>query len=295
MARIGFIGLGAMGSGMAGVLAAAGHEVAAHDLDPAAVAAAVARGCHPAGSVAQACAGADAVITMLPTGAHARTVHAGPGGVFEAAPVGAVLADCSTIAVEDARWLHMEAGARGHVFVDAPVSGGVAAAAAGTLAFMVGGTEVGFGQARTVLEPMAKAVFHAGGAGAGQAAKICNNMLLAVSMIGTCEAFVLAEQLGLEPKAFFDIAAQSSGQCWSLTSYAPVAGLVPTAPANRNFEGGFAGALMLKDVGLALEAAAQTGVSPRMAKIAGEIYGEYVSNYNSTRDFSGVIDMLRKQ
>lgn len=295
MARIGFIGLGAMGSGMAAVLAGAGHRVAAHDLDPAAVAAAVAKGCEAAGSVAQACDGADAVITMLPTGAHARAVHAGAGGVFESAPAGAVLADCSTIAVDDARWLHDEAGRRGHLFVDAPVSGGVAAAAAGTLAFMVGGSDTAFAQAGPVLEPMAKAVFHAGGAGAGQAAKICNNMLLAVSMIGTCEAFVLAEQLGLEPKAFFDIAAQSSGQCWSLTSYAPVAGLVPTAPANRNFEGGFAGSLMLKDIQLALEAATQVGTSPRMAQIASEIYGEYVSNYNSTRDFSGVIDMLRKQ
>lgn len=294
MSQIAFIGLGAMGSGMAARLAAAGHRVRAHDLDAAAVDRAVAAGCTAAGSVAGAVRGADAVITMLPAGSHARAVHAGPDGVFDHAASGAILIDCSTIAVEDARWLAAAAADRGLVLLDAPVSGGVAAAAGGTLTFMVGGSETAFTSARPVLEPMAKSVIHAGGPGSGQAAKICNNMLLAIAMAGTCEAFLLAEKLGLEAGRFFEIAAASSGQCWSLTSYAPVPGLVPSAPSNRDFQNGFAGALMLKDLTLALAAADGTGTRTDMARTAGRIYGEYVDNYGNTRDFSGVIDMLKK-
>jgi 3-hydroxyisobutyrate dehydrogenase len=236
----------------------------------------------------------DAVITMLPTGAHAREVYAGPGGVLEAAAPGTLLLDCSTIAVEDARWLAETGARRGFTLLDAPVSGGVAAAAGGTLTFMVGGPESAFEAARAVLAPMARAVFHAGGPGAGQAAKICNNMLLAISMAGTCEAFVLAERLGLEARRFFEIASVSSGQCWSLTSYAPVAGLVPTAPAGRDFQGGFAGALMLKDLRLALDAAGAAGARTDMALKAEQLYSEYVGNYNPARDFSGLIDLIKQ-
>jgi len=178
---------------------------------------------------------------------------------------------------------------------DAPVSGGVAAAAAGTLTFMVGGTADEFEKAQPILQAMGKAVIHAGQSGAGQAAKICNNMLLAISMIGTCEAFVLAEKLGLDPKAFFDIASQSSGQSWSMTSYAPVPGMEPTAPSNRDFTNGFAGALMLKDLRLALEATHAVGMTASLALKSEEIYSEYIIKYQPNRDFSGVIDMLRNQ
>ena len=295
MVDIAFIGLGAMGSGMAANLAKAGHRVRAFDLVPAAIEAAVAAGCVAAPSVKQAVSGADFVVTMLPTGAHVLEVYQQGEGVLAHARPDAALIDCSTISVEDARAVGEAARADGFLMCDAPVSGGVAAAAAGTLTFMVGGSEVEFEKAKPVLQAMGKAVIHAGQSGAGQAAKICNNMLLAISMIGTCEAFVLAEKLGLDAKAFFDIASQSSGQSWSMTSYAPVPGLVPSAPSNRDFTNGFAGALMLKDLRLALEATHHVGMTAALALKSEEIYSEYILKYSPGRDFSGVIDMLRNQ
>ncbi|MFN9014395.1 MAG: 3-hydroxyisobutyrate dehydrogenase [Hyphomonadaceae bacterium] len=295
MVDIAFIGLGAMGSGMAANLAKAGHRVRAYDLMPDSVAAAVAAGCDAAASVGEAVVGAAFVVTMLPTGAHVLDVYQNGEGVLAHAHPDAVLIDCSTISVEDARAAGESARARGILMCDAPVSGGVAAAAAGTLTFMVGGTADEFEKAQPILQAMGKAVIHAGQSGAGQAAKICNNMLLAISMIGTCEAFVLAEKLGLDPKAFFDIASQSSGQSWSMTSYAPVPGMVPTAPSNRDFTNGFAGALMLKDLRLALEATHAVGMTASLALKSEEIYSEYIIKYQPNRDFSGVIDMLRNQ
>lgn len=295
MVDIAFIGLGAMGSGMAANLAKAGHRVRAYDLTPAAVEAAVAAGCEAAASVGEAVAGAAFVVTMLPTGAHVLDVYQNGEGVLAHAHPDAVLIDCSTISVEDARAAGDSARERGFLMCDAPVSGGVAAATAGTLTFMVGGTVDEFEKAQPILQAMGKAVIHAGQSGAGQAAKICNNMLLAISMIGTCEAFVLAEKLGLDAKAFFDIASQSSGQSWSMTSYAPVSGLVPTAPSNRDFTNGFAGALMLKDLRLALEATHGVGMTAALALKSEEIYSEYIVKYPPNRDFSGVIDMLRNQ
>ncbi|MFY7759942.1 3-hydroxyisobutyrate dehydrogenase [Aquidulcibacter sp.] len=295
MVDIAFIGLGAMGSGMAANLAKAGHRVRAYDLMPASIEAAVAAGCVAAASVGDAVAGAAFVVTMLPTGAHVLDVYQNGEGVLAHAHPDAVFIDCSTISVEDARAAGEFARARDFLMCDAPVSGGVAAAAAGTLTFMVGGTAEEFEKAKPILAAMGKAVIHAGQSGAGQAAKICNNMLLAISMIGTCEAFVLAEKLGLDAKAFFEIASQSSGQSWSMTSYAPVPGLVPTAPSNRDFANGFAGALMLKDLRLALEATHAVGMTASLALKSEEIYSEYSVKYPPNRDFSGVIDMLRNQ
>lgn len=295
MVDIAFIGLGAMGSGMAANLAKAGHHVRAYDLMPAAVQAAVAAGCEAATSVAQAVREADFVVTMLPTGTHVLDVYQNGDGVLAHARPDAVFMDCSTISVEDARSVGDVARARGFLMCDAPVSGGVAAAAAGTLTFMVGGSDAEFERVQPILQAMGKAVIHAGRSGAGQAAKICNNMLLAITMIGTCEAFVLAERLGLDAKAFYDIASQSSGQSWSMTSYAPVPGLVPQAPSNRDFTNGFAGALMLKDLRLALEATHNVGMTAALALKSEEIYSEYLVKYLPSRDFSGVIDMLRNQ
>ena len=295
MVDIAFIGLGAMGSGMAANLAKAGYRVRAFDLVPASIEAAVTAGCVAAPSVSQAVSGADFVLTMLPTGAHVLDVFQQGEGVLAHARPDAALIDCSTISVEDARAIGEAARADGFFMCDAPVSGGVAAAAAGTLTFMVGGSAAEFEKAKPVLQAMGKAVIHAGQSGAGQAAKICNNMLLAISMIGTCEAFVLAEKLGLDAKAFYDIASQSSGQSWSMTSYAPVPGLVPSAPSNRDFNNGFAGALMLKDLRLALEATHHVGMTAALALKSEEIYSEYILKYSPSRDFSGVIDMLRNQ
>jgi 3-hydroxyisobutyrate dehydrogenase len=292
MTRIAFIGLGAMGGGMAANLAKAGHEVRAFDLSPAALAAAQTSGCTPSASAAEAATGADAVVTMLPAGAHVKAVYLGEGGVFSVASPQAILIDCSTIAVEDARTVGEAAASRGFAFVDAPVSGGTAAAAGGALTFMVGGSEEAFARAQPVLAPMGKAVIHAGGPGAGQAAKICNNMLLAISMIGTCEAFALAAKLGLDPQRFFDIASKSSGQSWSMTSYCPVPGPVPAAPSNRNFEGGFATALMLKDLRLAQETAIRAGAAIPLGGEALQLYQLFAAMDGGGRDFSAIIEMI---
>ena len=233
MARVAFIGLGNMGSGMAANLAKAGHDVRAFDLSAEALERAKKAGCLPAGSTEEAVEEAEAVVTMLPAGKHVRDVY--ENSIIRKAPATAILMDCSTIDVATAREVIADAQAKGYKMVDAPVSGGIAAAEAGTLTFMAGGTEEPFQRAEPFLEIMGKAVIHAGGAGAGQAAKICNNMLLGASMIATCETFVLAQKLGLDPQTFFDIASQASGQCWSMTSYCPVPGVAPEPPPDRNY------------------------------------------------------------
>ncbi|MFN3524078.1 MAG: 3-hydroxyisobutyrate dehydrogenase [Phenylobacterium sp.] len=291
MTRIAFIGLGNMGGGMAANQAKAGHAVAAFDLSAAALEKARAAGCTPAASVAEAVADAEAVITMLPAGPHVRQVYGEQ--VLAAAPRSALLIDCSTIDVDSARAVAAQAKAAGFRFADAPVSGGTAAADAGALAFMVGCDEADFGAVEAVIQPMARVVFRAGDHGAGQAAKICNNMLLGISMIGTCEAIALAEKLGLDPARFFEISAQSSGQCWSLTSYCPWPGPVPAAPSNRGYEGGFATAMMLKDLKLAQEAAAKAGAATPMGAQAEGLYALFERMGGGGRDFSAILQMLR--
>ncbi|GGB22328.1 3-hydroxyisobutyrate dehydrogenase [Sphingomonas metalli] len=289
MARIAFIGLGNMGGGMAANLARAGHDVRAFDLSAEALERAREAGCSPADSAVAAAEGAEAVVTMLPAGRHVAEVHE---ALREVLPAGALLIDCSTIDVTTARAVGEAAAAQGLTAVDAPVSGGIAAAQAGTLTFMVGGTAEGFARAQPILAAMGKAVIHAGGAGAGQAAKICNNMILGATMIATCEAFALAERLGLEAQAFYDIASVSSGQSWSMTSYCPVPGVGPVTPADNGYRGGFASALMLKDLRLAMEAAAEAGAEVPMGSRAAERYEAFAAEHGGT-DFSGIIESFR--
>ena len=289
--KIAFIGLGNMGGGMAANLANAGHEVRAFDLSEEALARAVEAGCTRAASAAEAITDAEAVVTMLPAGKHVASVY--ESDVFPNAAPGTLLLDCSTIDVATARSNIEAATAKGLVAVDAPVSGGIAAANAGTLTFMVGGTAEGFARAEPILAKMGKAVIHAGGAGAGQAAKICNNMLLGASMIATCETLALAQKLGLDPQTFFDIASVSSGQCWSLTSYAPLPGVGPATPADNDYKGGFAAALMLKDLRLALAAAASVDADVPMGSKARELYEAFVEADTEGRDFSAIIRTLQ--
>ncbi|MCC2976513.1 3-hydroxyisobutyrate dehydrogenase [Sphingomonas sp. PL-96] len=293
MARIGFIGLGNMGGGMAANLAKAGHDVRAFDLSDAALERARKSGCLAAGSARAAAEGAEAVVTMLPAGHHVAQVY--EEGVFGVAAPGAVLIDSSTIDVATARRLAEAATGKGLLAVDAPVSGGIAGAAAGTLTFMVGGSDVAFAAAEPLLSLMGKAVIHAGAAGAGQAAKACNNMLLGATMIATCEAFLLAEQLGLDPQTFYDISSASSGQSWSMTTYCPVPGVGPETPADHDFQGGFAAALMLKDLRLALDAASAASVDTPMGARAAELYASFVADGGASTDFSGIIRMLAKR
>ena len=290
MARVAFIGLGNMGGGMAANLAKAGHEVRAFDLSEAALSRATERGCTAATSAEEACADAEAVVTMLPAGKHVADVYRGT--VFTSAPKTAILMDCSTIDVTTARTLEDEAAFAGFTMVDAPVSGGIAAAEGGTLTFMVGGSEEGFERARALLENMGKAVIHAGGPGSGQAAKICNNMLLGATMAATCETFVLAQKLGLNLQTFYDISSKASGQSWSMTSYCPVPGVGPETPADRGYEGGFAAALMLKDLKLAMEAAQENGAYTPMGGGAEELYQRFVTLGGGSKDFSGIIQMI---
>ena len=290
MARIAFIGLGHMGGGMAPNLAKAGHDVRAFDLVPEAVEKAVAAGCSSAPSTADAVKDADVVITMLPAAKHVRAVF--ENDIAPNARPGALLVDCSTIDVQSARDVGEAMKAKGLDFLDAPVSGGIAAAAGGALTFMVGGTDEQFERARPFLEPMAKAVIHAGQLGAGQAAKICNNMILGATMAVTCEAFVLAQKLGLDPQVFFDISSKASGQSWSMTSYAPVPGVGPETPADHDYEGGFAAALMLKDLKLAEEAAQSVGAYTPMGGEAEELYQRFVDRGGGNKDFSGIIKMI---
>ena len=291
MTRVAFIGLGNMGGGMAANQAKAGREVVAFDLSSTALDKAVAAGCERAGSVAQAVETADVVVTMLPAGPHVRQVYAEQ--ILLDAPKAALLIDCSTIDVESARFVAAQAKAAGFRFADAPVSGGTAAADAGTLAFMVGCDEADFAAIESALGPMSRVTMRAGDHGAGQAAKICNNMVLGISMIGVCEAFALAEKLGLEGERFFEIASKSSGQCWSLTSYCPFPGPVPSAPSNRNYEGGFATAMMLKDLKLAQEAASKAGAATPLGATAEGLYALFDRLGGGQKDFSAILEMLR--
>lgn len=291
--RIGFIGLGNMGGPMAANLVKAGHDVAVFDMSSAAIEKAVAAGAKSRGSASDAAREQDAVVTMLPAGQHVRQVYLGESGILKHAKAGTLLIDSSTIDVATARDVHAAAKSSGAEFLDAPVSGGVGGATAGTLTFMVGGDETAFGRAKPILEKMGKNIFHAGGAGTGQAAKICNNMLLAISMIGTCEAFVLAEKLGLSHETLFKISSTASGQCWSLTSYCPVPGPVPASPANRDYQPGFTASMMLKDLKLSQNAAQTSGASTPLGAQATALYSLFESAGAGGRDFSGIIQLLR--
>ncbi len=288
--KIAFIGLGNMGGGMAANLVKAGHDVHAFDLSPEALARAAENGCATYTSVREAVQGAEAVVSMLPNGAIVDSVYA--ADVIGHAPTTALLLDCSTIDVDTARKVANAASAAGYAMVDAPVSGGIAAANGGTLTFMVGGSDEAFARAEPILSAMGKAVIHAGASGAGQAAKICNNMILGATMIATCEAFALAQKLGLNLQTFYDISSKASGQSWSMTSYCPFPGVGPASPADNGYQGGFAAALMLKDLKLALEAAHGVGANVPMGTRAQQLYEEFTAAGNGGMDFSGIIKTL---
>ena len=288
--KIAFIGLGNMGGGMAANLVKAGHGVAAFDLAEAALAAAKGNGCTTFTNVRDAVAGVDAVVSMLPNGKIVESVYA--NDLIGHAPPSAILLDCSTIDVATAQRVNADAAAKGYAMVDAPVSGGIAAANGGTLTFMVGGTEAAFAAAEPILAKMGKAVIHAGNAGAGQAAKICNNMLLGASMIATCETFAMAKKLGLDLQTFYDISSKASGQNWSMTSYCPVPGVGPQTPADNKYQGGFATTLMLKDLKLAMEAAHSVDATVPMGERATALYQAFADAGSGGLDFSAIIKTL---
>jgi 3-hydroxyisobutyrate dehydrogenase len=290
MARIGFVGLGNMGGPMARNLLKAGHQVAGYDLVPAALEAFAAAGGTPATSAAAAAAEAEFVVTMLPAGKHVRDAWLGAGGMAAASAPGAILIDCSTIDVDTARAVAAEAG---RPMLDAPVSGGTMGAEAATLTFMVGGPDQAFAAAQPILAAMGRTIVHCGTAGAGQAAKVCNNMMLAANMIIASEALVLAEKLGLSHQALFDVVSKSSGQSWAMTTYCPVPELVPSSPANRDYRPGFAGALMLKDLRLSQEAAKSAGAATPLGAEALALFERFVAEGGGETDFSGIIRMLR--
>ena len=293
MATIGFIGLGNMGLPMAQNLIKAGHAVQGFDVSKAQADALAASGGQVAASVKAAASGVDTVITMLPAGSHVREVYLDEGGVLSAVRAGTLLIDCSTIDVATARTVATAADKKGLAMLDAPVSGGTGGAQAGTLTFMCGGSDDAFSRAKPLLEKMGKTIVHAGGPGNGQAAKICNNMVLGVSMIAVSEAFVLAEKLGLDAQKLFDISSKSSGQCWSLTTYCPVPGPVPTSPANRDYQAGFTAAMMLKDLKLAQQASTSAGAQTPLGADAAKIYEQFVEAGEGPRDFSGIIRFIR--
>jgi len=290
MAKIAFIGLGNMGGPMAANLAKAQHQVTAFDLSSSAVDAAVEKGAHKAASAAEAVKGAEVIVTMLPAGKHVREVY--EKDVLPNVAKGALLIDCSTIDVDSARHVGALAEKAGLEMVDAPVSGGVGGATAGTLTFMVGGGDAAFAKAKPILEKMGKNIVHAGASGNGQAAKICNNMILGISMIAVSEGFMLAKRLGLDAQKLFDVASTSSGQCWSLTNYCPVPGPVPASPANRDYQAGFTAAMMLKDLMLAQQAANAAGASTPLGAEADQLFNLFVNSGNAAKDFSGIIRML---
>ncbi|MCM9076726.1 3-hydroxyisobutyrate dehydrogenase [Streptomyces spororaveus] len=289
---VAFVGLGHMGGPMAANLVGAGHRVLGFDLVPELLAAAAATGVEPAVSAAAAAADADVVITMLPAGGHVLALY-GEGGLLGAARPGTLFVDCSTIDVADARAAHEAAGAAGHRSLDAPVSGGVVGARAASLTFMAGGGAEEFSAAQPLLGAMGRKAVHCGAAGAGQAAKICNNMILAVSMIGVSEAFVLAESLGLDHQALYDVASTASGQCWALTVNCPVPGPVPGSPANRDYLPGFAAPLMAKDLALAANALRAGGVEAPLGQKAAELYADFAAGEGAGLDFSAIVHTLR--
>jgi 3-hydroxyisobutyrate dehydrogenase len=293
MAKIGFIGLGNMGLPMAQNLVKAGHAVTGFDLSEYPVDRLAADGGTPAKSIADAGRDAEIVITMLPAGPEVREAYLGRDGVLAAVQHSTLLVDSSTIDVKTAREVAQAAEGQGLAMIDAPVSGGVAGALAASLTFMVGGSDEAFERARPVLEKMGKTIVHAGGAGNGQAAKICNNMILGASMIVVCEAFLLAEKLGLDAQKLFDVASKSSGQCWSMTSYCPVPGPVPSSPANRDYKAGFTAAMMLKDLQLAQAAAREVRAATPLGAGAAAVYDQFVGSGDGGVDFSGIIRFLR--
>jgi 3-hydroxyisobutyrate dehydrogenase len=293
---IAFLGLGHMGGPMAANLVRSGYAVAGFDLMPAAVEAARALGVNVVDSAETAVADADIVITMFPAGRHVIAAYTGTAeapGLLAIARPGTLFIDSSTIAVDDARTAHDLAIAAGHRAMDAPVSGGTVGATAGTLAFMVGGAADDFAVAQPLLEAMGKRIVHCGGSGLGQAAKVCNNMILGISMIAVSEAFVLGEKLGLSHQALFDVASNASGACWALTTNCPVPGPVPTSPANRDYAAGFGGMLMAKDLGLAADALASTGVDGEMGSLANAIFRRFADGESGSQDFSGIINDIR--
>ena len=293
MTKIGFIGVGNMGGPMAKNLLNAGHEVKAFDLSQAALDAAISAGASAATSIADAASGVEVAITMLPAGQHVRSVYLDEGGVVGAAAAGTLFIDSSTIDVDSARAVAKAAGEDGFEMLDAPVSGGVGGAEAGTLTFMCGGSEDAFARAKPLLDVMGKTIVLAGPSGNGQVAKICNNMILGASMIAVSEAFVMAEKLGLDHQKLFDISSTASGQCWAMTSYCPVPGPVPTSPANRDYQAGFTAAMMAKDLRLAQEAAQSVRAATPLGAAAAAVYSLYENAGNGEADFSGVIRMIR--
>jgi len=295
MARIGFIGLGNMGGPMAANLVKAGHEVTGYDLSAPLRRAAAESGVTEASGIADATAASDVIITMLPAGTHVRSVYLGDDGILTHARGDAILIDCSTIDVDTARSVASDAGDRGIAMVDAPVSGGVGGARAGTLTFMVGGSDDAVTRCRPFLEAMGRNVVHTGSSGSGQAAKMCNNMMLGIQMLSVAEAFSLADRLGLDRQKLFDVASNASGQCWSLTTYCPVPGPVPESPANRDYQPGFSAAMMLKDLRLAQEAAGKTGAVTSLGAQAAMLYTLFCNDGNAERDFSGIFRMIDGQ
>jgi 3-hydroxyisobutyrate dehydrogenase len=290
MAKIAFIGLGNMGGPMAANLVKAQHQVMAFDLSAEALDSAVDKGARKSASAAEAVKGAEVVVTMLPAGKHVREVY--EKDVLPNAARGTLLIDCSTIDVESARHVGALAQKAGLDMIDAPVSGGVGGATAGTLTFMVGGSDAAFARAKPVLDKMGRNIVHTGTVGAGQAAKICNNMILGVSMIAVAEGFLLAKRLGLHAQKLFDVVSTSSGQCWAVTNYLPVPGPVPTSPANRDYQAGFTADNMLKDLKLAQQAAQASGASTPMGAEAAQLFNLFVNAGNGAKDFSGIIRML---
>jgi 3-hydroxyisobutyrate dehydrogenase len=295
MATIGFIGLGNMGAPMAANLLTAGHQVIGYDVVAGACAALAQKGGRAAASAPEAAAAGEIVITMLPAGPQVRQVYLGPDGVIARARRGALLIDCSTIDVETARAVAAAAVDAGFEMLDAPVSGGVIGAEAGTLTFMVGGEASAFARGESILQAMGKTIVHAGPAGNGQTAKICNNMILGASMIAVCEGFALAEKLGLPAQTLFDIASKSTSQCWAMTSYCPVPGPVPAAPSNRGYAPGFTAAMMLKDLRLAQQAAGATAAVTPLGAAAANLYQMLVDGGDGQLDFSGIMRFLRRQ
>ncbi len=295
MANIGFIGVGHMGGPMARNLMKAGHTVTVADPSAANVALLTGQGAAQAADPAALAAGCEIIVSMLPSGKELRAVYLGDKGVVAHAKAGALLIDCSTTDVDSARAVAAAAAERGLSFLDAPVSGGVAGAEAGSLTFMAGGEDKALAAARPILMAMGKNVVHTGASGSGQAAKICNNLILGISMIGVCEAFVLAEQLGLAPDKLFAVSSTSSGQCWSLTSYCPVPGPVPAAPSNRNYQPGFAAKMMLKDLRLATEAAENKKQAIDLGELAKNLYERFVQSGHGDRDFSAIIEDIRQR
>ena len=292
MAKVGFIGLGNMGLPMAKNLVAAGHAVAGFDLNADAVAGLVEAVGTAAADPGAAVDGAEIVVTALPAARHVKGVYCGQGGILDTATKGTIFIDCSTIDVASAREVIAEAEERGQMMIDSPMSGGIGGATAGTLTFMVGGTDEAFAAAQPALTAMGKNIFHAGGPGAGSAAKICNNMMLAIQMISVAEGFSLAERLGLDAQKLYDISSTATARCWSLNDYCPAPGPVPTAPSNRDYQPGFSAELMLKDLRIAMEAAQGAGAATPLGAHATQIYGMMDLAGRSDRDFSGVIEFL---